>query len=297
MLAAVLTAAGIRAGLAETGTNNRSASHQAGAEQTADIPSNQRLLSLNNTINTRDLGGYKAADGRTVKWGVLFRSDSLANLDESDLGHLEALALSTVTDLRSDSERAEAPDRLPQQSPPIGYRTLAVNDPAVDVADLGRKFYAGQLSQSELVALTDRRSYINDTALSRQWGQWVRSLADPGALPQLFHCTAGKDRTGFAAAIVLLTLGVSKDDVMSDFLLSNHYLSGKIARSVEQIQARYTTEIDTDLLRELIGVTPTSLNGAIEAMEAKYGSIDGYIEHGLGIDTATRLKLRDLLLE
>ena len=276
MLAAVLTAAGIRAGLAETGTNNRSASHQVGAEQTADIPSNQRLLSLNNTINTRDLGGYKAADGRTVKWGVLFRSDSLANLDESDLGHLEALALSTVTDLRSDSERAEAPDRLPQQSPPIGYRTLAVNDPAVDVADLGRKFYAGQLSQSELVALTDRRSYINDTALSRQWGQWVRSLADPGALPQLFHCTAGKDRTGFAAAIVLLTLGVSKDDVMSDFLLRNHYLSGKIPRSVEQIQARYTTEIDTDQLRELIGVTPTSLNRAIEPKEAKSGSIDGY---------------------
>jgi len=205
--------------------------------------------------------------------------------------------LSAVTDFRGDSERAEAPDRLPQQSPAISYRTLAINNPAVDVAELGRKFYSGQFSEAELVALTDRTDYINNDAISRMWGQWVRDLVEPGALPQLFHCTAGKDRTGFAAAIVLLTLGVPRDDVMRDFLLSNDYLAAKIEENIAKIQANSAANVDPDVLRDVLRVSPESLDGAIRAMEAKYGSVDGFIERGLGIDAATRIKLQTLLLE
>jgi len=296
-LAFLLATGWLLAGCGETSTDTGIANAQKTDEQPVALPAHQRLLPLSNTLNSRDMGGYTTADGRMVKWGMLFRSDSLANLDEADLAYLEKLQLSAVTDFRGDSERAEAPDRLPQQSPAIAYRTLAINNPAVDVAELGRKFYSGQLSQAELVALTDRRGYINDAAISHMWGQWVRDLAEPGALPHLFHCTAGKDRTGFAAAIVLLTLGVSRDDVMQDFLLSNEYLAAKIEDNVQKIQAHSAAEVDADVLRQVIGVSPKSLEGAIQAMEANYGSIDGYIEQGLGIDGATRLKLQELLLE
>jgi protein tyrosine/serine phosphatase len=260
-------------------------------------PWKQRLLPLAGTNNARDMGGYTTADGRAVRWGQLFRSDSLANLNDTDLAYLGNLQLSAVTDFRGDTERAAAPDRLPQQTPPIAYRTVAINDPAVDVAELGRKVYAGLLSEAELLALTDRQGYVNEPAVSRMWGQWLARLADPDNLPHLFHCTAGKDRTGFAAAIVLLTLGVPRDQVMEDFLLSNEYRRAGIEANIEKIQAHSEHEVDAEVLRQVLGVSPRSLDDAISAMEEKYGSIDGFIEHGLGIDAATRAKLQELLLE
>ena len=296
-LTLLLTTVGLLAACGGKNSEINPAIVQKTGEQATTPATHQRRLPLNKTHNSRDMGGYKTADGRTVKWGVLFRSDSLANLDDADLAYLENLQLSAITDFRSDSERAQAPDRLPQQSPAIAYRTLAINNPAVDVAELGKKFFSGQLSQDELLALTDRTGYINDADISHMWGQWVRELAQPGALPQLFHCTAGKDRTGFAAAMVLLTLGVPRDQVMQDFLLSNEYLAEKIATNVEKIQAHSATDVDAEVLRQVLGVTPTSLEGAFEAMEARYGSIDAYIEQGLGIDNTTRLELQALLLE
>ncbi len=260
------------------------------------VRAEERALRLENTLNSRDLGGYSTADGRSVKWGMLYRADSLAYLNAADQDRLRALGLVRITDFRSESERQEAPDQLPQQSPAIDYRTLAINNPAVDVAALGRRFYAGDLSNEELLALTDRSAYINDEALREAWGRWLRSLAEPGALPQLFHCTAGKDRTGFAAAIVLLTLGVSREDVMADFLLSNEYLAGKSESNLQRIQENSASTLDSELLRQVLGVSPASLEGAFEAMEQKFGSVDGYIEYGLGVDKSTRERLQAVLL-
>ncbi len=256
-----------------------------------------RSVEFNNTRNTRDLGGYVGEGGRAVKWGVLYRSDSLASLDQDDLAVLASLQLATVTDFRGDNERADAPTRLPESTPAIAYNTLALNNPAVNIKKLGRRFYSGEMDEAELKALLDRRMYITDTNISRQWGDWLRSLAQPGALPQLFHCTAGKDRTGYAAAIVLLTLGVSRDDVMSDFMLTNQYLEERIEEGVIKIQANSKAEIDPQLLRDMLGVSPASLNGAIAEMEKVYGSVDGYIEHGLGIDPGIRTRLQSLLLQ
>lgn len=286
------------AGIGPAAADSASISPQPGSPLAATGQvQRERRVPLDNTLNTRDLGGYSAVDGRRVKWGMLYRSDSLAQLIDQDIATLASLGLSTITDFRSQSERDSAPDRLPKQSPPISYRTLAINDPAMDVAALGRRFYAGELNAAELAALNDRTSYIYNNRLRKNWGLWVKSLAEPGALPQLFHCTAGKDRTGFAAALVLLTLGVSKEDVMRDFLLSNDYLAPKIDRHLQQILDRSPAGVDEQLLREILGVSRASLEGAFAAMEANYGSIDGFIEQGLGIDADTRAALQVLLLE
>ena len=250
-----------------------------------------------NTHNTRDLGGYAVADGRRVKWGMLYRSDSLAELDEPDVSILGELGLSRVTDFRSEEERQVAPDRLPRQTPPIVYRTVGVNNPALDVAELHRKFLAGELGSEELIALTDRRAYVSDEILRAKWGQWLRDMATPGALPQMFHCTAGKDRTGYAAALVLLALGVSREDVMRDFLLSNDYLQPRIEGGLAHFAANSEANISPQLLRQVLGVTPTSLTGAVDAMEARYGSMDAYNADGMGVDADTRVRLQTLLLE
>ncbi|SVE38060.1 uncharacterized protein METZ01_LOCUS490914, partial [marine metagenome] len=155
--------------------------HQTDAAEAGNPSDQKRLLPLNNTRNTRDLGGYSTANGRRLKWGLLFRSDSLADLDASDLAYLERLQLAAVTDLRSEAERVQAPSQLARQSPAIAYQTLDINDPAINVAELSRKFYSGLLSETELIALTDRTSYISNRAISSTWGQWVADLANPGA--------------------------------------------------------------------------------------------------------------------
>lgn len=299
LVTAMLTLGAI-AGCGNSGSGDNASGNEAGSASTqiaGEIQKRNRLLSLNTTNNARDLGGYSTHDGRSVKWGMLFRTDSLASLDEADLEYVGQLQLAEVTDFRSDSERASAPDRLPQQSPPISYRTLAINNPAMDVKALGEKVFSGQLSQEELLALLDRKNYIEDPAISRMWGQWLASLAEPGKLPHLYHCTAGKDRTGFASAIILLTLGVPEDQVMEDFLLSNHYLQARIEQGVSAIQAQPGSNADADVLRQVLGVSRSSLQGALEAMKEQYGSVDAYIEQGLGIDQATRKKLQSLLLE
>jgi protein-tyrosine phosphatase len=257
----------------------------------------QRQLPLEHASNARDLGGYATVDGRKVKWGMLFRSGSLAELDPADVAVVADLGLSRVTDFRSESEREQAADRLPEQNPAIDYRVVNVNNPVLDVKALGQKVYAGQLTDAELRSLLDRSSYIDDPQLRHAWGNWLRGLAEPGALPQLFHCTAGKDRTGFAAALVLMTLGVEREQVMEDFLLSNYYLADRIESGVEKISQYSSSPLDEDLLAQVLGVSSASLEGAITAMEARYGSVEDYIESGLGVDKATQQRLRDLLLE
>lgn len=257
----------------------------------------KRLLNLSSTINTRDLGGYTTTDKRRVKWGMLFRSDRLSDTTKEDREKIKALHLATVTDFRSVAERDSHPNRLPEQSPAIRYRLLPMADPAINVVELGGKVYSGKLTNAELLHIVQIREGVDSTEFQARWSGWLKSLAEPQALPQLFHCTAGKDRTGTGAALLLLTLGVPKEQVIEDFLLSNHYLSARIDQSAQAIQALSEETLDENHLRSLVGVSPNTLPMAFKEMEEKYGSIDNYIETGLRIDPLTRRKLQSLLLE
>jgi len=255
-----------------------------------------QLLPLNGTENARDLGGYITQDNQIVRPRLLYRADSLAALNDSDLAYLKTLNLSAVTDLRSASERIAAPDRLPLQSPPIKYSTLNINNTTVNIPELRYKIFEGRLSSSELLALTNRESYVTDPAIRREWGNWLKSLTQPDNVPHLFHCTAGKDRTGFAAAILLLTLGVSEQQVIDDFLLSNAFLADQIDKNLKTIASRSKTPLNETALRQVLGVTSSSLEGAFAAMRSSFGSIDNFIEQGLGIEQKTREKLKEIFL-
>lgn len=189
-----------------------------------------------------------------------------------------------------------APDRLPLQSPPIKYNTLNINNTTVNIPELRYKIFEGRLSSSELLALTNRESYVTDPAIRREWGNWLKSLTQPDNVPHLFHCTAGKDRTGFAAAILLLTLGVSEQQVIDDFLLSNAFLADQIDKNLKTIASRSKTPLNETDLRQVLGVTSSSLEGAFAAMRNSFGSIDNFIEQGLGVEQKTREKLKEIFL-
>ena len=244
------------------------------------------------TINTRDLGGYLTTEGLVVRKGLVFRSDSLANLTDQDIEAFTALGLRTVTDLRSRQERQVAPNRLPD----FGVKTevLDVNNPALDIAALRSEIFSGQLSGGSLTNLLSREPYITNAALRSKWGHWLNSVGKR-TTPQIFHCTAGKDRTGFASAILLLALGVSERRVMQDFLLSNQYIEAETKKGLDMI-ASHNPDADLETLRKILGVDASSLTSAVNAMEREYRSIDGFLSHGLKLSDKDRNRLKALLL-
>lgn len=256
-----------------------------------------RLLTVDGTQNTRDLGGYKTVDGRSVKWGMLYRSDNLHELSKSGKDKISSLGIRAVTDLRSEKEIEDEPDKLPVTTPPMAYQILPINDVPVDIKVLGRQIVKGEIDEAQIMMLLDHRRFITNPAHRKSWGDWAKSLDDEARTPHLFHCTSGKDRAGYGAAILLLILGVPKDTVMDDFLLSNMVYADYIDKMVGRIDRFTGDDVDTDLIRKVMGVSRETLEATFAEMETQYGSIDAFIKEGLGIDDDMRKSLQDKFLE
>ncbi len=258
-----------------------------------------RLLSLDGAHNFRDLGGYRTADGRTVKWGVLFRSDKLSELSDDDLEYLKRLKLRRIVDFRSKSERDAEPDRIPLHQSPIRVIENPISPVGLgsDPAVLKDKILSGDIEDLNVTEffMKANRAFVTDNG--REFGGWIRSLAEPDSLPSLFHCTAGKDRTGFGAAIVLLALGVPKEDVIRDYMLTNIYTKDQIRKKLIQIRIFSLFRTDPETVRPLLGVERGFIGAAFNTMEEKYGSIEDYLREELGINDKIRKKLRGALLE
>lgn len=272
-----------------------SRSEEAGSEL-AQAPriEDERLLPIHGTRNFRDLGGYETTDGRIIKTGMLFRSDKLSHLEEAGLTEIGELNLKVITDLRSDEERKQEPNQLPQN---VDYTVLPINDKPVDIRKISRKIIMGRVDEAEVMNLLDHRRFITNSAHRKSWGEWVKSLMEESNTPQLFHCTSGKDRTGYGAAIVMLTLGVDKDTVMTDFLFSNKVLKGYNDATIVSIEKRVGKRDSLEIIRKVMGVSRETMEATFAQMETDFGSVDGFIRDGLGIDDATRQKLQDKFLQ
>ncbi|HEY1179908.1 MAG TPA: tyrosine-protein phosphatase [Phytomonospora sp.] len=258
-----------------------------------------RHIPLTGSPNVRDLGGYATGDGRTVAEGRLFRAGALNTLTDDDVTALAGLRLATVVDFRTPGEiHAAGPDRLPDglevTALPVGGGDLdQYYNAAFDAAERERLLEGGRNVEA-LVSIN--RSFVADDAERARFGDAVRLVAEAGSLPLLFHCTAGKDRTGWLAAIVLTVLGVDRESVMADYLLSNDYF----LPAGEKLLAKFAAsgvEIDTELFRPLIEQRPAYLESAFAEAEVRFGSFDGFLHKGLDLDDATLDRLRAALLD
>ena len=166
-------------------------------------------MSLSGCVNFRDLGGYPAADGSRIRWRQLFRADGLTRLDEDDCSHLSDLGLATVIDLRTQGELDER-GSFPRHTLAVAYHHLPLTDVLPPTEDLAR------YDEPSFVTRRYEDLFAQGAAsLARA----VDVLAEPGALPAVFHCSAGKDRTGVLAAIVLGFLGVPREVIVEDYAL------------------------------------------------------------------------------
>jgi len=261
----------------------------------ASVITAERRLPLVCCDNFRDLGGYGTIDGRTVRWDRLYRTSDLSNLTRSDIEYLSQLDVKLVCDFRSDRERARRPDRTMEDAP--ATLDLPVDQEGVDPAELRRKIRTGGLVALgvEKTMQDAYRAFVTD--FSEEWAAMFRRLVREEDLPTVVHCTAGKDRTGFASAIVLLALGVPEQTVFEDYLSTNYYQQNFFRFVLRWVPLYSFFRTDPEDLLPLLEARPEYLQAALDQMVASYGSVDAYLEQALGLDAEMRAKLKDQFLE
>ena len=250
-----------------------------------------RKLSMDGSYNTRELGGYKTADGKSVKWGVLFRSDKLSDISLEDQKYLKNLGIQRIVDFRSKAEKTEDPDKIPDG---VAYIEMPIE---VDGA-MRTKIEAilkGEINRNVKDFLIEaNEEFIKN--YSHIYSKFLKDLAKEQK-PTMFHCTAGKDRAGFAAAITLIAIGVSKEDAINDYMKTNEYTAERIDEMISKIELMSLYQTDGEFLRPLLGVEREYLEAAFKAAENEYGSIENYIRSGLNISEKEIQQLRSFLLE
>ena len=241
-----------------------------------------RHLNLAGASNFRDLGGYAGQDGRIVRWRRLFRSNHLGHLTPADIAMLRQLGVRSAFDFRGKDERVEAlcgVDDIETHSLPV--------EPTV-VAALRAIHATGRPANADdaLEVMRDSyRGYVEHNT-PRFRALFAHLLQDRA--PLVIHCTAGKDRTGFACALILHTLGVADDVIAEDYLLTNRFYRRDPTASSDL----------SDEVRQVLGTVQAAfLAAAFETINAGYGSLDNYLRDGLGIGAAERDALRERYLE
>ncbi|MDB5609783.1 MAG: protein tyrosine phosphatase [Bradyrhizobium sp.] len=240
-----------------------------------------RHFNLAGASNFRDLGGYPGKDGRAVRWRQIFRSNHLGHLTEADVEVLRGLGLRSAFDFRGIEERATAICVLDE----IAVHSLPI-EPTV-VAALRARLAAGvPLSSAHgLEVMRDSyRNYVRQNT-PRFRALFAHLLEDRA--PLVIHCTAGKDRTGFACALILHALGVSDDLIAQDYLLTNRFYRRDPSAS---------SDLPEDVRKVLASVEASFLAAAFDAIRADHGDLETYFQDGLGLGPHERTALEERYL-
>ena len=266
---------------------------------------NEHSIGLYDVQNTRDLGGYKTTDGRTVKTGLLIRSGRLSNASKEDIHILKDLYhLNAVVDFRIIRERIDSPD---VKIDGVTYYTLPlVDDKSPMVGGVHKRSANNQNPLSYFIEVIKQGHGKSDMYVklfkSERFQKGMTSffqilLNNDGEHSILWHCSAGKDRAGSAAALTLLALGVDKETVLTDFDLSNIAYNEWIQKRLTQV-SRITRDPEIlTVVRSLSGVNADYMRNAIDATILDYGSIENYLEVCMNVTKEDIAKLQDMYLE
>ena len=244
-----------------------------------------RLIQFEAAANFRDLGGYPSTLGGDVRRGMLYRAGRLDRMTATDRELYAGLGIHTVIDLRRDDEREQAPDPMPNLHLCLMSRVTAnqpVRDPGTMVDhDHGVQFlldlYSGLLAHAPV-----------------EIGTLFTTLAEPDAMPAVFHCAVGKDRTGLIAALLLTWLGVDRELVLDDFEASDGHI-GQTQRD-ELIRRMADRGIGPEAAAGVLGATRESMQTALDELDSRYGGIEPFLRQHCAVDADVLARLRALLL-
>ncbi|WP_187276352.1 tyrosine-protein phosphatase [Parahaliea maris] len=267
----------------------------------AELPPAQRaahrVLAFEGITNFRDLGGYTTSDGKTVRWGRLYRSGDLSEASRSDLQQLPELGLGTVVDFRSGAEKTQAPDQLPEAHTfeVVEIPTLDQGNAAI-FEDLKQRIDSGDFEGFDANALMEEANRQFAGEFTPQFRQFFHTLVAAEGSPVLWHCTAGKDRTGFAAAVLLELLGVPRSTILDDYMLSDALSREAHSRDLTLLRLFKGEEAERQIAI-MMGVNRPWLEAAFASIDENWGSFDAYLRDGLQLSQADIDSLRNNLLE
>lgn len=229
----------------------------------------EKHLPMSGGYNFRDLGGLKTKDGRYVKWGKIFRSDDLHNLTDADLIYLSNIPLVSIVDFRSKEEIERGPDKVPA-SVKEDYALSISPGNLLTAASLDKLTF----EQADSAMKDINRLLVTDVDAIKQYKKMFDLLQDKEDVPLMFHCSAGKDRTGMGAALILSALGVEEDIIFANYMESNKYLANK-----------YTEYIaEKPQLKPLFEVKPEFLKAGLDQIKKDHGSVENYLVNVLMVD-------------
>lgn len=240
------------------------------------------LSPLQGASNFRDVGGYRNADGRQVRRGQVFRSDHLGGLTSEDLTRFQQLDIGHSLDFRGEAECKATPYAIP------GVQRVALTIEPTVIARMQALVAQGIVPTTEETVDLMRETYrdfVNNNAGT--YGRFLKHLLEEPT-PQVFHCTAGKDRTGFAAALLLSALGVDRATIEHDYLLTNQ---------LYKRDARLEGQGHPHVMKVLWQVQPEFLHAAFEAVDAQHGGMADYLHGAIGLSPQELAELQRTLLE
>jgi protein-tyrosine phosphatase len=246
--------------------------------------------------NFRDVGGLSTRDGRTVRTGVLFRSDELSRLTTADVQTLQGFGIRLICDLRSADESRKRGPRLG------GASIRTVNVPLHDQRmqdGLRRKvigFLVGATGGDRFWKFG--RSYYHHIAFERpeRIREVITLLANDENQPAVLHCSAGRDRTGFVAALIQLLVGVPYEAVRADYLRTNDYFASRIAKFIRVLRVATLGQVSEQRMRLVLMVHPELLDEVHAEIVRRHGDARTYLHEACGVDHDTLRKLEDRLL-
>jgi protein-tyrosine phosphatase len=229
----------------------------------------KRAVQLQGTSNFRDLGGYPAAGGKHVKWGHIYRSADIGKLTDSDLQTLQSRHVALVCDLRGPQEYAQSPDRLP-----TGVRRIELPAGSEKIDPRLMSGGAKTINRDSLM----RSVYTNISFFPAKYKpMFDELLALDKSQALLFHCTAGKDRTGIGAALVLSALGVDRQTILKDYAATDVYWQAGREQSLQRMAQAGLSAEAVNAYRPLMAANPAYLAGTFAAIDKQYGSVDKYL--------------------
>jgi len=256
--------------------------------------STARGVALDGGINFRDIGGYVNNQGRTVRWRKIMRCGHLANLSDNDLDSLEQIGINKIHDFRRTEEQ--------EQSPSCAVRAEFIDDYQISIGDISRFWeflFGGELTadSSHTLVVNSYRNCID--AVIPAFSRFMRHIVDNADNASVFHCSAGKDRTGMAAALILAALDVPRQTIVEDYMLTiEHYDTDRLIDLVEgHLRDANVESWDREWLVPYCSVHQDNIVAFLEAIDASYGDVKNYLITALGLSQADLNKMQSCYLE
>lgn len=250
-----------------------------------------RHIDMEHAYNFRDVGGgLKTMDGRTFRRGLIYRSDKLSDLKSLDFKKIDSLHIGAVFDLRTDREIAKHPDVLPSRVRYVHAPT--VRDDAGEIGKLRSDVLNGRLSARLARDITTKFYKDAVTTNGDTLAGTIRRVVF-SETPVLYHCSAGKDRTGIVSALILSIAGVDRETIVNEFMLSNYYRRARVEKTLRKAKAGkiIKRKLDMDAIEVLLSVDESFIRAAFAAIDSAYGGIDPYITNQLHISPDQRAAL------